>query len=135
MLHNYYLYNNPGNDLLTRIPWDNNEAFQVGKQGGGISLELSEAGNNWPLINYLIGIEEYKQKYDAYLKLFIDEVVIPSKLISSYSGYHDLLKEYAYVEEAGYTFIRSDSDFDQAVAKLKTHVQSRNDAVNSYFNK
>jgi len=98
-------------------------------------LALSEVGNNWPLINYIIGIEEYNQKYDTYLKLFIDEVFIPSKMVSSYTGYYDLLKEFAYSEEAGYTFMRIDSDFDQAVSTLKTHVQSRNDAVNSYFNK
>ena len=30
MTHNYYLYNNPDNNLLTWIPWDNNEALQTG---------------------------------------------------------------------------------------------------------
>lgn len=33
MTHNYYLYNNPENSLLTWIPWDNNEALQDGKMG------------------------------------------------------------------------------------------------------
>ena len=36
MTHNYYLYNNPQNNQLTWIPWDNNEALQTGKQGGAI---------------------------------------------------------------------------------------------------
>ena len=135
MSHNYYLYNNPGNGLLTWIPWDNNEAFQVGKQGGALSFALSEVGSNWPLINYLISVEEYKQIYEAYLKQFIDEVFVPSKMISTYSSYYDLLKQYAYSEESGYTFIRNDTEFDQAVATLKTHVQSRTDAVNSFISK
>ncbi len=34
MPHNYYLYNNPDNNELTWIPWDNNEALQEGNMGG-----------------------------------------------------------------------------------------------------
>jgi spore coat protein H len=33
MTHNYYLYNHPTNGM-SWIPWDNNEAFEEGKQGG-----------------------------------------------------------------------------------------------------
>jgi spore coat protein CotH len=133
MTHNYYLYNNPDNGLLTWIPWDNNEAFQVGKQGGALSFSMSEVGTGWPLINYIIAQPEYLAIYKTYLKKFIDEVFIPADMVSTYSTYYDLLKEYAYAEETGYTFLRNDSEFDQAVAILKTHVQSRKDAVNSYL--
>jgi spore coat protein H len=38
MTHNYYLYNNPDNNLLTWIPWDNNEALQNSKMGGSLRL-------------------------------------------------------------------------------------------------
>jgi len=134
MTHNYYLYNNPENSLLTWIPWDNNEAFQFGKQGGALSFSMSEIGNNWPLIRYLIDQAEYEQIYENYMQEFIDEIFIPANMITRYSTYYDLLKEYAYAEETGYTFINSNSQFDQAVETLKTHVQSRNDAVNSYLN-
>lgn len=134
MTHNYYLYDNPENNLLTWIPWDNNEALQFGKQGGALSLSLSEVGSNWPLISYLIDQSEYETIYKTYLQKFINEVFIPTDMISSYSSYYELLKEYAYAEEPGYTFIRNDAEFDQAVETLKTHTQSRNDAVNSYLN-
>ena len=134
MPHNYYLYNNPENNLLSWIPWDNNEAFQVGKQGGAVSLSLGEVGSNWPLIRYIIDVAEYKQMYETCLKQFIDEVFIPSKMISTYTGYYNLLKDYAYAEEPGYTFLRNDSEFDQAIENLKIHVQSRNDAVIGYLN-
>ncbi|MDA3823748.1 MAG: CotH kinase family protein, partial [Bacteroidales bacterium] len=53
MTHNYYLYNNPDNGLLTWIPWDNNEALQSGKQKGALSLSLDEVGSTWPLIRYI----------------------------------------------------------------------------------
>ena len=134
MTHNYYLYNNPEDGLLTWIPWDNNEAFQDGKQGGALSLSMSEVRENWPLIRYILDQPEYKATYEVYLQQFVDEVFIPSKMISLYSTYYDLLKDYAYAEQSGYTFIRSDSDFDMAVETLKTHVQSRNNVVSAYLN-
>jgi spore coat protein H len=134
MTHNYYLYNNPDNNLLTWIPWDNNEALQNGKMGNALSLSLSEVGNNWPLIRYLMDVDEYEEKYKVYAKQFIDEVFIPSDMVTTYAGYYELLKDYAYAEESGYTYINYDANFDQAVATLKTHVQSRNSAVLSYVN-
>ncbi len=133
MSHNYYLYSNPENSLLTWIPWDNNEAFQVGKQYSALSFSMSEVGSSWPLIRYLINQPAYKATYEAYLQQFIDEVFIPADMIKTYSDYYNLLKVWAYAEETGYSFISYDSQFDQAVATLKTHVQSRNDAVNSYL--
>ncbi|TKG92867.1 spore coat protein [Puteibacter caeruleilacunae] len=134
MTHNYYLYNNPEDKLLTWIPWDNNEAFQYGKQGGALSLSLSEVGSNWPLISYIIDQPEYESIYRGYLQQFIDEVFIPGDMVSAYSRYYELIKDYAYAEEAGYTFIRSNSEFDSAVETLKGHVESRNSAVNSFLN-
>ena len=131
MTHNYFLYNNPENNLLTWIPWDNNEAFQTGK--GSLSFSMSEVGSDWPLIKYIIDQSEYNEIYESYLQKFIDEVFIPDEMISTYSSYYDLLKDYAYAEESGYTYIYSDNYFDSAVSTLKTHVQSRNDAVNSYL--
>jgi len=134
MTHNYYLYNNPDNSKLTWIPWDNNEALQDGKIGGALSLPLSEVGSNWPLIRYLMDIDNYEEQYKAYALKFIDEVFIPSDMVTIYADYYELLKDYAYAEESGYTYINYDSQFDQAVETLKTHVQLRNSAVLSYVN-
>jgi spore coat protein CotH len=133
MTHNYYLYNNPENYLLTWIPWDNNEAFREGKQRGALSLSLNEVDNNWPLIRYIMDTPEYHEKYEIYLQQLVDEVFIPDKLISTYNKYYTMLKEYAYAEEDGYTFINSDAAFDNAVEDLKSHVQQRNDAVNDFL--
>ncbi|MGQ1945688.1 CotH kinase family protein [Geofilum sp. OHC36d9] len=133
MTHNYFLYNNPETSQLTWIPWDNNEAFQTGKQNSALSLSMSEVSSSWPLIKYIIDQSEYNEVYESYLQKFIDEVFIPDEMISKYSAYYDLLKDYAYAEESGYTYITRDSYFDSAVETLKTHVQSRNDAVSSYL--
>jgi spore coat protein CotH len=133
MTHNYYLYDNPDNNQLTWIPWDNNEAFQSSGQSSALSFSMIEVSSSWPLIKYIIAQSDYNATYEAYLQQFIDEVFIPSDMITTYSTYYKLLKEDAYAEESGYTFIYSDSQFDSAVATLKSHVQSRNNAVNSYL--
>lgn len=133
MPHNYYLYNNPSNGLLTWIPWDNNEAFQEGKMGGALSLSLSEVNSDWPFINYIINQEGYKNKYKQYLSQFINDVFVPSTMSSTYAEYYDLIKEYAYMEESGYTFLNSSAEFDQAVSTLQSHVQTRNTAVINYL--
>lgn len=133
MTHNYYLYNNPANELLTWIPWDNNEAFQVGKQGGALGLSLGEVGSNWPLIRYLMDVDEYQQVYKDYLLEFSQDVFTTEKMIALYSQYQDLLQEYAYAESSPYTFIHSDAAFDAAIDEMKQHVQERASAIQSYL--
>ncbi len=133
MTHNYYLYNNPANGLLTWIPWDNNEALQEGKLGGALSLSLDEVGSNWPLIRYLMDVDENQQIYKAYLLEFTEGVFNPDKMITLYSQYQELLQEYAYAESSPHTFIRSDAEFDTAIDALKQHVQARANAIQSYL--
>lgn len=134
MTHNYFLYNDADSGLLTWIPWDNNEALQDGKQSGALSLSLSEVSSSWPLIKYIVADDEYKATYQEYLQQFINEVFIPSEMSATYESYYNMIKDYAYAEESGYSYISYDSQFDQAVETLKTHAQTRNDAVSSYLN-
>lgn len=132
MSHNYFLYNNPDDNQLTWIPWDNNEAFQEGKLSGALSLSLNEVNSSWPLISYLMDVEDYEQTYKDYTLQFVEEVFVPANMQTLYASYYSLLKDYAYAEESGYTYLKSDSDFDQGVETLKTHVSSRYNAVMSF---
>jgi spore coat protein CotH len=133
MTHNFYLYNNPENNHLTWIPWDGNEALQTGQQSGCLSLSLSEVSSSWPLIKYLIDISEYEDAYQTYMLEFVEDVFEPSRMSAIYTEYYNLLKEYAYAELSGYSFLSSDSEFDSSVEYLKEHVQNRNDAVDAYL--
>ena len=133
MSHNFYLYSNPENGLLTWIPWDNNEAFQDGKMDGAVSLSLNEVDDRWPLINYIIAQPEYNATYKTYLKQFVTQVFIPDQMTNTYTKYYDLIKDYANAEESGYSYILNKSDFDLAVETLKSHVTDRNEAVTSYL--
>jgi len=137
MTHNYYLYNNPENNLLTWIPWDNNEAFQTGKQGGALSVSCSEVSSSWPLIRFLLDDEVYEAEYKNYLAEVIKDAFEPSKMISKYQQYHNLIAPYAVGtdgERSGYTFLNSDADFTSAMNYLISHVSSRYNAVMGYLN-
>ncbi len=131
MAHNYFLYNNPTTGLLTWIPWDNNESLQSGN--GALAPNLSTVSSSWPLIKYIIAVDEYEQRYEEYLREFIDEVFIAENLSATYESYYNLLKQYAYDERSGYTFIKSDYYFDSAVSTLKTHASSRVSVIESYL--
>lgn len=134
MTHNFYLYNNPDSDQLEWIPWDNNEAFGAGKgRNGALSLTFSEVTDQWPLIRYLIDDPDYKDLYDGYVESFIEEVFTVDKMTETYQNTYDLIKDFAYSEEAGYTFLKSDDAFDAALETLKQHVVTRTAAARTYL--
>ena len=128
MTHNYYLYNDPSNELLTWIPWDNNEAFQEGKQGGALSLPLSEVNSYWPLIRYLMDDDTYRSKYLSYAADVVDGPFKPSGMIARYRYLHSLIEPYVTGtdgEVSGYTFLGSSTYFYSALDDLIAHVQER----------
>ncbi len=134
MTHNYYLYNNPENNKLTWIPWDNNEALQAGKMGGSAALDFSDVtASQWPLIGYLYQDEVYKAKYDTYVQEVINGSFNTSTIQSTYATYSALVEEYATTELEGYTFLNSSSDFQSAVGELNSHAVQRATAVDNYL--
>lgn len=134
MTHNYFLYNNPATNLLTWIPWDNNEALQTGKQGGSLNLNFSGLNaSQWPLIGYMYQDPIYKAKYDAYLKETIAGPFNPTAIQALYTKYAALVEPYATTEKTGYTFLRNSGEFSTAINTLKTHVNSRTTAVDAYL--
>ena len=134
MTHNYYLYNNPENNKLTWIPWDNNEAMQSGKMGGALTLNFSNLETeSWPLIAYLYADAEYQKVYDAYVQKTIHEAFNAEELQVIYTRYATLIEPYVESEVQGYSFLNSASDFSQAVSELKQHVVSRAAAVSTYL--
>jgi hypothetical protein len=134
MPHNYYLYNNPNNNLLTWIPWDNNEALQEGKMQGALNLEFSNLSGDWPLISYLYADSVYKAKYDKYVQETINGPFETSYIQNVYDTYSALVQPYATSEITGYTFLNSSSSFYSEITTLKTHAANRATAVNNYLN-
>lgn len=136
MTHNYYLYNNPNNGLLTWIPWDNNEAFQEGKMGGALALDLYDATDEWPLLSYVIEDDVYEEMYKAHIESFRENVFNSSAMSARYSAEVALIEGCVVGSEGElptYTFT-SDAEFSSAVNELISHVAARENVVDAYLN-
>ncbi|WP_339793571.1 CotH kinase family protein [uncultured Imperialibacter sp.] len=134
MTHNYFLYNNPDNNLLTWIPWDNNEALQTGNREGSLPLNFSGlSATQWPLIGYLYANSTYKEQYDIYVEELINGVFDASTMQATYTTYAALIEPYARSETRGYSFLNSSAEFQSAVNTLKTHATQRATAVKAYL--
>jgi len=149
MAHNYYLYTNPEDELVTWIPWDNNMALSVGGgmqggtdrgeggiahgRGGARELDITTVSDQWPLISYLAADEVYLAKYQQYIQEFTENVWQPEELTARYQKYHDLIAAYVEKEEKGFTQLESVEMFNEALKGLKEHAQERYDAVKEYL--
>lgn len=134
MSHNYYLYNNPENQKLTWIPWDNNQALQEGNMISALDLDFSNiSSNDWPLIEKLYSDDVYKSRYDYYLSEVINNAFTTKKIQDTYERYVEIIKNYATTELPGYSFSSGANDFYSAIDELYDHAEDRNKAVNSYL--
>lgn len=144
MAHNYYLYTDPQDGLVTWIPWDNNMALSaegggrggrggMGGMGGVRELDLSNVTDQWPLIRYLVDDPVYHAKYRQFLQETIQGAFDPQKLAATYQKAHDLITPYVEREEEGFTQIDSLDLFNQAVAELSQHAVDRYNAVVDYL--
>ncbi|MGL1887440.1 MAG: CotH kinase family protein [Reichenbachiella sp.] len=122
MTHNYFLYNNEGK--LTWIPWDNNESMQDGKQGGAVSLSMSEVSSSWPLIRYVMDVESYEAQYQEYVRQFTEEIFTPSQMSAVFTAHQTVIAETAALEGGS---------LSSAVSTLNTHVEDRNTEVEEYL--
>jgi hypothetical protein len=82
----------------------------------------------------LIDVPEYKTKYQQYVKEFIEAYFEPDSMTSLYEQYYNLLKDYVYSEETGYSFLPYSTSFDEAVEELRNHVKNRENDVSEYLN-
>jgi spore coat protein CotH len=134
MPHNYYLYNNPSDNRLNWIPWDNNEAFQNGKMTV-YDLDYDRINeNSWPLIPFILGVAEYEQTYKDYISAFINGAFEPNKMQDQYNINKSLIEAYVDAEHSSYTFLYNSSDFDNEVDALINHCFNRYTIALNYIN-
>jgi hypothetical protein len=129
------MYNDPSTSKLTWIPWDNNEAFDPGKQGGALSVDLSDASTAWPLLSYIIADSEYETQDKVHLRDFLDNHGNSGNMSTIYNGYSTLIEPYVTGtdgEQSGYTYVNSSSNFSNALSTLLTHVSTRYNVVDAY---
>ncbi len=124
MTHNYYLYNNSDTGLLTWIPWDNNESFSDGKRPA-LSLTFNEVGEDWPLIRYLMDDEDYREIYLDYVDDFLKNTLDTDEFKKRVEFLHNLVEPYAIGENDGYTFFKSDGEFEDSLDILLDYIKER----------
>ncbi len=125
MTHNFYLYNDPDSGRLDWIPWDNNEALKEGKQGGALSLGLTEVNDDWPLIRFLMDDPVYRSIYIDRVAETVAGAFETGTMQARYSEVASLIRSAAEDEQEGYSFLANDGDFDAALADLTAHVAER----------
>ena len=135
MNHNYYLYTNPEDGLITWIPWDNNHALSgTGKQASA-SLSLDEISDSWPLIRFLMDDPVYQAEYEAYIQEVVETVFDPETMAETYAYYHDLIAPYALAETDEATMLDSAAAFESSLDELTNHAYERYQAVIQYLSK
>ena len=132
MTHNYYMYNNPATGQLNWIPWDNNEAFDEGKMGGALSIDLSDATSDWPLLSYIVADAIYEADYKAHLRDFIDNHFNASNMTTIYTNYSNLIQSSVDSETSDYSYLSSTADFSNSVSELISHTSQRYAVVDVY---
>ncbi|MDP2770685.1 MAG: CotH kinase family protein [Giesbergeria sp.] len=126
MPHNYYLYANADNGgRLEWLPWDNNEALSSNPQCLPLNLASSTA---WPLVYYIGGDSDYRTLYTSYVREFVRSHFDSSTLGAVIDARAALIRSAVASERSGYTFT-SASAFTNAVAALKMHIASRQQAA------
>ena len=135
MTHNYYLYHDPEDDLIKWIPWDNNEAFEEGKQGGALSFEFNEINeSDWPLIKYITNDDTYEAIFKNHINNFINGAFATSKMQAQYSSWSSIIENSAISETADYSFLNGAGDFSSAISELQSHAASRYTVAYTYAN-
>ena len=138
MNHNYYLYHDPTSGQLTWIPWDNNEALsESGGMRNSVSLDMSDVGDQWPLIRYLLDDKVYHQQYVDQVETFIQVAFDPAELAAQIQEWSDLIAPYVIGENgeiaAGHSHLDSEEEFEQALSALNEHIESRYQAAEAFL--
>jgi len=132
--HNYYLYGDPSrNGRLLWIPWDHNMC--LGDRLGlmpPIALGMSDVGDEWPLIRFLIDDPVYREAYWGYVEACVEGVFEADTVKARLQREHDLIAPYVVGPEGElpeYTVMPSPEAFEGSLQELFDHVDSRHDAV------
>jgi hypothetical protein len=133
MTHNYYLYNVPETNLLTWIPWDNNESFSEGKRSN-VTLTFNSINDTWPLIRYLIDDEAYRAEYVGYVNSFVENILETDAFTTRVEFLHELITPSVVGEngeQAGFTLLRNQEAFVASADALLAYVDGRIEAASN----
>jgi spore coat protein H len=141
MAHNYYLYHNPISGQLVWIPWDNNQSISSrGGMGGGgredgqsASIGHENAGENWPLISYLLADETYHAAYLQAIEDVLEKGFNLEELTAEINNLHAMIAPYVEAEKEGYTTLTNKDAFKSSADDLIELLETRYQAARDYL--
>lgn len=116
----YYVYYEPETERITPIEFDGNSVMKMNNVNW--SPFMNENKVNYPLLNKLLAVPQYRQRYLAHLRTIIDELFdIPStnRIIDNYRSQIDALVEYDPKKLSTY------NQFINEIGVLKNFISTR----------
>ena len=102
----------------------------------GLSLDLSEVGDTWPLIRYLMDDPVYRAAYVAEVRAFTEGTFNVAAIQARFQAEHDLIQPYvtgSEGEQTGYTLLSSPDEFETALTTLLQFVADRSQAAATFL--
>ncbi|MDO9538512.1 MAG: CotH kinase family protein [Methanocalculus sp.] len=124
--------NVPGSQTEGEMPMIGGIENRGGGMGRSLSLGLTEVGDNWPLIRYLMDDPVYYAQYLDALDATVLDFFEPTKMAELYRYYHNLISPYvigANGEVDGYTNLNSQANFEASLEQLIDYTNNRQIAV------
>jgi spore coat protein H len=140
MTHNFYLYHNPDNGLLTWISWDHNQVLEGSggidapggraiagiRPGRSLSLSRDEVTEQWPLIRYLLDDPVYRERYVGYIGETVNGAFNPDKIAEKCRELAEMIEPYVIKDS-------SKAGFESAVQELIDRVYQRYQAATTFL--
>lgn len=131
MYHNYYLYEKDG--VFEILPWDLNlsfGAFGVNDSSSAVNFPIDNPVKgdleSAPLINELLKVDEYKERYHNYLSKIVSEYVNSGTFENTVLKLDKLIGNYVKTDKtAFYTY----EQYKQAIPELITFTKERASSV------
>jgi spore coat protein H len=130
MPHNFYLYHDPGTDMLTWISWDHNMVLEGNDRldrrnsrnwhgsRRSTSLDREQIDKKWPLIRYLLDDPVYYDLYISYLEETANNIFNPEELERKCRGIAALVGPYTTKEP-------SENNYESSVQQLINRIYQR----------
>ncbi len=133
MQQNYYIYEKDGK--ISILPWDYGLAFGGFQSGDASSVvnfpidtPVSEVSmEDRPLLNKLLEVEEYKEKYHSYLKEIVEGYFESGLFESTVNKLDDKINEYVKNNDSPYTTYEK---YQAAIPELIKIVNLRAESIN-----
>jgi len=119
----YLVYFNPVDNRLNTLEYDGNSTFQLKYASSSIwNPFMNTADSNFPLLNKLLNIPEYRQRYLAHYRTILDESLQPEFIDSIVEEIDTLI---SVLVEQDPKKLYSMEMYHESVAEIKTFVTER----------